>query len=107
MIDDFIDEPTRQQLLAFLLHGEVAAAAVDAAAAGAAAVAEDEELPPGAALPPARWERRTTDMAGAAPTWGVKPHVLEELAAAQLPAVQARQWQGGGGGRQQRGWRGS
>lgn len=44
----------------------------------------------GCQLPADRWERRTTDMAGAAPTWGVKQHVLRELAEGRLPAMQVR-----------------
>jgi hypothetical protein len=43
-----------------------------------------------------RWEQRTTDMAGAAPTWGVKQAVLEELARGQLPAMRVGGCQGKG-----------
>lgn len=43
--------------------------------------------PPPLALPPHKWERRTTDMAGAAPSWGVRPAVLAELARMELPAM--------------------
>jgi hypothetical protein len=38
-------------------------------------------------LPPEKWERKTADMAGAAPTWGLQHHVLQTLLGA-----------GGGGG---------
>ena len=38
-------------------------------------------------LPSDRWERRTADMAGAAPTWGLKQHVLESLASGNPPAI--------------------
>ena len=126
VIDDFIDEPTRQALLDFLLHGapsstpgcagnsscqgsmqggragatQGGAAAVDAAdaapagaAAAAAAGMPGLQQPglqqiAGPELPPGRWERRTADMAGGAPTWGVKQHVLAELATGSLPAMQ-------------------
>ncbi len=117
VIDDFIDEPTRQALLDFLLHGAPSStpgcaangicqgsmqggragatqgqgAAADAAPAGAAAAAAGKpglQQDDGPQLPPGRWERRTADMAGGAPTWGVKQHVLAELAAGSLPAMQ-------------------
>ena len=104
VIDDFIDETTRQQLLEFLLHGAPDGHANGAASSAgsvphgrdsptadqlvghAAAAAGDQQAGP--ELPPGRWERRTADMAGGAATWGVKQHVQEELAAGSLPAMQ-------------------
>lgn len=128
VIDDLVDEATRQQLLDFLLHGAPSSSnagctangngegsmpggshcamareqqgggAAETAAADAAAVAAVAEADAAAGrqygggpeLPPGRWERRTADMAGGAPTWGVKQHVLAELAAGSLPAMQVR-----------------
>lgn len=108
VLDDFVDDATRQQLLDFLLHGAggangtalggdqpAARAAAEPAAPCSQQAEEDGQQAAGGTdasdvqLPPGRWERRTTDMAGAAPTWGVKQHVLQELAEGRLPAMQA------------------
>jgi len=68
-LDNFIDDDTRKELKDFL---------VGAAAPGLG----------GPSLPPKdRWERRTADMAGAAPTWGVKPEVIHALADGRPKAV--------------------
>ncbi len=103
VLDDFITDETRSQLLHFLLHGEDAACGTAGGRDGDRCPQQqqqqEQQLDPqqpeqhGAevrqALPPgARWERRTTDMAGGAPTWGVRQHVLQELASGQLPAMQ-------------------
>ena len=96
VIDDFIDDATRRQLLHFLAGPP---AATDRGPAPAAGQDHEEQAShgqqqgeaqqaEGSALPPDRWERRTTDMAGGAPTWGVKQSVLQELAAGRLPALQ-------------------
>ena len=67
-LDGLLDESLRQELFKFLVG--------DADADGGVR-----------ALPEDRWERRTADMAGAAPTWGLKAHVLEALAAGTCPAA--------------------
>lgn len=91
VIDDFIDDATRQQLLDFLLHGDAAGGSGgEAPQPGSSAADAAAGEASGPQLPAERWERRTTDMAGAAPTWGVKRHVLRELAEGRLPAMQVR-----------------
>jgi hypothetical protein len=45
-------------------------------------------------LPSEKWERKTADMAGAAPTWGLKAPMLETLLGSQ---TQREQEKGGGG----------
>ncbi|KAL4430009.1 hypothetical protein ABPG77_004379 [Micractinium sp. CCAP 211/92] len=103
VLDDFITDETRSQLLHFLLHGEDAACGTAGGRDGDRCPQQqqqqEQQLDPQqpeqhgaevrqALLPGARWERRTTDMAGGAPTWGVRQHVLQELASGQLPAMQ-------------------
>ncbi|GAB4818432.1 hypothetical protein N2152v2_005478 [Parachlorella kessleri] len=137
VLNDFIDDSMRQQLLDFLtapgpedeLGQDVAVAAEEvavAARAGTAVAASslgteqqaaaaaghanghsskphaevgrgvpgsgagdsgDPQPGRGFTLPASKWEQCTTDMAGAAPSWGVKPHVLAQLAAMELPAM--------------------
>ena len=93
MIDDFIDDATREQLLRFLLGDQQPQDPPPASPGGcttattSAAAPPEGTLAPSLQLPPDRWERRTTDLAGAAPTWGVRQHVLQELAAGCLPAL--------------------
>jgi probable phosphoglycerate mutase len=72
VLDGFVDDATRRELRAFLID--------DPGSSGPAGAAAP-------LLPPDRWERRTADMAGAAPTWGVRGGVLEALAAGRPPAV--------------------
>jgi hypothetical protein len=96
VIDNFIDDATRLQLLHFLAGPPPATDSgpaplggqdheQDASHSQQQGEAQQEE---GSALPADRWERRTTDMAGGVPTWGVKQSVLQELAAGQLSALQ-------------------
>jgi len=71
VLDNFLDEPTRQGLLEALT------------APGWA----------GQDPPAALWERATADAAQRPATWGLKPGVLSRLAAGDLPAkleVQSR-----------------
>lgn len=85
VLDNFIDDATRRELLHFLTGIE------DAPPQAEAALAETVDVPAQAprenSLPQDRWERRTADMAGGAPTWGLKQQLLEELAAGRPPAV--------------------
>jgi hypothetical protein len=76
VLDDFVDEDTRRQLRRFLTADDGAGGGAAAHAGGAATQ-----------LPCDRWERRTADLAGGAPTWGVRQHVLEALAAGRPGAV--------------------
>lgn len=101
MLDDFIPDAIRRQLLLFLLYGDGSTSGTPTDGPGdpdprqqpQQQFERQQRAHQGAEgrrvlLPAARWERRTTDMAGAAPTWGVRPHVLQQLASGQLPAMQ-------------------
>ena len=78
VLDDFIDETTRAELMAFLTSpaaGSPVSAAAEAASAAdipQSAAAEEGVADDAAGLPSDRWERRTADQAGLAATWGVK-----------------------------------
>ena len=109
VLDDFIEDSTRQQLLDFLL-GPAAGPVADEqpqqgeqqngqqqqqpvtlnGTADATPPHGSPQQPAGPLLPSqsAHWERRTSDMAGAAATWGVQQRVLQELARGRLPALQ-------------------
>lgn len=94
VLDGLVDDPTRRQLLEFLVgKGNQREGATTTAntAGGLSMVADgkkEESQSEGVRdLPSDRWERRTADMAGAAPTWGLKQHVLESLAAGDAPAI--------------------
>lgn len=102
VLDDFIPDAIRRQLLLFLLYGDGSTSGAPTDRPGDPDPRQQQQQQQferqqrahqGAEgrrvlLPSARWERRTTDMAGAAPTWGVRPHVLQQLASGQLPAMQ-------------------
>ncbi|KAL4444049.1 hypothetical protein ABPG75_011786 [Micractinium tetrahymenae] len=110
VLDEFIPDSVRHQLLQFLLHGDDSTGSQANGAVGSAPTEHHHqqqqpdqqqhqeqqqtgqqggpEGPRQQPLPAARWERRTTDMAGAAPTWGVRQHVLRELASGRLPVMQ-------------------
>ena len=94
VLDDFIDETTRAELLAFLTAP--AAGSPGSASAKAASASDTLQAAAGegvagdaAGLPGDRWERQTADQAGLAATWGVKvqqalapefdPHQCHEL----------------------------
>lgn len=67
-LDGLLDDPLRRELLEYLVGQPDADGGVRT-------------------LPEDRWERRTADMAGAAPTWGLRPPALEALAAGACPAA--------------------
>lgn len=71
VLDNFLDEPTRQGLMEALTQPGWQ----------------------GAAPPEAQWERATADAAERPVTWGLRSQVLSQLCAADLPAkleVQSR-----------------
>jgi hypothetical protein len=73
VLDNFLDDINRRQLLQYASLGE-----------------NDD----GRSFDGNKWERRTADMKGGAPTWGLRPHVLKELMSDTPPPammqVQAR-----------------
>eukprot|EP00887_Chlorella_sp_A99_P001233 scaffold14.g1233.t1 len=93
VIDDFVPDSVRQQLLDFLTGPLPMDAAQQADAKCDGDSGSEEGGGGGGArlggfcLPADRWERATADMAGGAATWGVRPHVLAQLAEARLPAL--------------------
>jgi hypothetical protein len=77
VLDDFIDETTRAELLAFLTApaaGSPGSATAKAASASNTlqAAAEEGGADDAAGLPSDRWARQTADQSGLAATWGVK-----------------------------------
>ncbi|KAL4855298.1 hypothetical protein ACK3TF_004052 [Chlorella vulgaris] len=98
VIDDFVEDCTRGQLLDFLLNGSEADAdpqqqqhsPLQLQQQHGSNQQQQQQQQRQTSLQPsdsARWEQRTTDMAGGAATWGVKQHVLQELAEGRLPAL--------------------
>ncbi|KAI3427134.1 hypothetical protein D9Q98_007071 [Chlorella vulgaris] len=98
VIDGFVEDCTRGQLLDFLLNGLEADAdpqqqqhsPLQLQQQQGSNQQQQQQQQRQASLQPsdsARWEQRTTDMAGGAATWGVKQHVLQELAEGRLPAL--------------------
>ena len=69
VLDGLVDDPLRKEIQKILLDGE------------------DEGINPSTHntqggvrhLPDEKWERKTADMAGGAPTWGLRPHILKTL----------------------------
>jgi hypothetical protein len=101
VIDNFVEDCTRGQLLDFLLNGLEADAdpqqqqhsPLQLQQQQGSNQQQQQQQQRQASLQPsdsARWEQRTTDMAGGAATWGVKQHVLQELAEGRLPALRVR-----------------
>ena len=82
VLDDFIDEQTRAELLAFLTAPGGSSSAGSSVSATATETSASSQLPAAvggrpaadvaAGLPSDRWERRTADQAGLVATWGVK-----------------------------------
>lgn len=117
VLDDFLPDALRQQLLDFLTVPEVwdgeAGGIVAETGSSSDRRRVNDDLPSaggggergtsvatgarqpastsgphgGFHLPQDRWERATADMAGGSATWGVRPHVLQALAQGQLSAL--------------------
>ena len=81
VLDDFLDDATRRELRDFLVAPQEE---------GGVDTDKDKDTAQDSgagAVPVDRWERGTADMAGAAATWGIKPHVLAALAEGRPRAV--------------------
>lgn len=64
VLDNLVDDKVRRQLAEFLV---------------------DDPSGSVATLPEGTWERKTADMEGAQPTWGLKPHILSQLTSTSRP----------------------
>lgn len=98
MLDNFLDEPTRQGLLDALTapgwsdqhqqHGQLHQGSAGNSQ-GQGHIIHTHPVDP----PTPQWERATADAAQRPATWGLRSDVLEQLAAGDLPAkleVQSR-----------------
>ena len=88
VLDGLLDASLTQQLREFLVAEPVSSPPLenemkkkDYGGGGSSSSSSINELPAN------KWERKTADMAGAAPTWGLRPHVLQQLASGQPPAL--------------------
>ena len=88
VLDGLLDASLTQQLREFLVAEPVSSPPLenemkkkDYGGGGSSSSSSINELPAN------KWERKTADMAGAAPTWGLRPHVLQQLACGQPPAL--------------------
>lgn len=70
VLDGLVDDPTRQEIQRILVSTDDDGG-------------DSNNVDGVRHLPSEKWERKTADMAGAAPTWGLRPHVLGSLLGAK------------------------
>lgn len=85
VLDDFVDDVSRKQLLSFLTSpdDDLESKRKEENYQSPKTNASITSYP----LPGRVWERQTMDYPGAAPSWGVKQHVLQELAHGRPEAI--------------------
>jgi hypothetical protein len=88
VLDHFLDDTTRQKLLAFLSDNDDSDCLHRARCKGPSLDApQTMRVAQSGELPMDRWQRRTADAAGEAATWGLQQHALDALADGHPPAI--------------------